>query len=430
MACFASARANDEPLPDGPSMSPVDALLGSLRRMRTRWLESGLIVVAVALSVSVLTVVAASFGADLRAVADFEESVFARQGVITSTQDDYSSFDRAGDTPLDVRLVGSIYTPPARFSYGDLAELKAGAPTVNYAYARGFRVFRSEAWDGGLPAAAYSADYLAAARIKVVEGSLPSASDFKEERRVIVMTHRFATILSLSEPIIGRSIEFVGEDAPYVIVGILPPVLDGEPMSVREALVPFSAGRDVVSELWFAVEDPSRLSQAVAEVQAFAQARWEGGAAVSVDRDTALAFLQERKARGTALTFFSGTALVVSACNLLALMLGRVVRRQREIGVARSLGATRLTVSGEVVLESMLLGALGGLLGVAAGRALLAVYNLQLATDPAGYGMHFSFSLQTAVWAAGGATMLAILAGLYPAMIASHVRIVDAVRSD
>lgn len=408
-------------------MTLVDAVTSSLRRLAARWLESSLIAVAVALAVAVLAVVAAVLGVRLRAQADFDESLFARQGVVRSVQGNFDGFREADGGLIDVRKVGSIYTPAVRFVYADLAALKTASPSVDYAYVRGFRTFRSDAWDGSLPAASFSADYLGAARIEVIEGSLPSASDFEAERRVIVMTHRFATLLGLEEPVVGKSVEFVGEDAPYTVVGVLPGVADGEPMSIREALVPFRPGQDGVSELWFAVDDAASLMSAASQVESFAASRWEEGATVSVDRDASAAFLREQNARGLAIAFFAAAALVVAASNVLALMLARVVRRQREIGIARSFGATRTVVSGGVMLDAVLLGVIGGVLGVVVGRALLAAYNLQLAADPAGFGVRFTFSLPWALAAAGLAALLALLAALYPAVVASRVRIVDAV---
>lgn len=409
-------------------MRLTDALGASWRRLQARWLESGLIVMAVALGVGVLAVVAAVLGVRVREQADFDASLAARQGVVKSLQGNYDAFGRVGGELVVVRQVGSIYTPAPRFSFSDLVELKAAAPSVDYVYVRGFRTFNSEAWDGALPAASFSADYLAAARIEVIEGSLPGGSDFQQERRVIVLTKRFASLLGVEDPIVGRTIEFVGEDAPYTIVGVLPPVGDGQPMTVREALVPFRAGQDAVTEIYFAVDDSNRLAQAVAEVETYARSRWEDGASVATDRVQSLQYMREQSARGLAVAFFATAALVLAACNVLALMLARVTQREREIGIVRSFGATKWSVSGGVMLDSALVGAVGGVLGMLLGRALLGAYNARLASGLGGIKIEFSYSLTGALIAAACAMVLAMLAGLYPAVLATRTRIVDALR--
>lgn len=409
-------------------MGLTDALGASWRRLRAKWLESGLIAIAIALGVSVLSVVAAVLGVSLRERAGFEASLAARQGVVKSVRGDYDAFGRVGGEQTVVRQVGTIYTPAARFGFSDLGELRAGAPSVDHVYVRGFRRFNSEAWDGVLPAASFSADYLSAARIEVIDGSLPSASDFQRERHVIMLTKRFAGLLGIDEPIVGRTIEFVGEDAPYTIVGVLPPVGDGQPMTVREALVPFRAEQDAITEIYFAVDDPARLAQAVAEVETYVRSRWEDGATVATDRAQSLEYLSEQNARGLAVAFFAAAALVLAACNVLALMLARVTRRQREIGIERSFGATRWSVGCGVMLDSVLVAAIGGVSGMLLGRALLVAYNVQLASGLGGVKIEFSYSLTGALAAAGFAMFLALLAGLYPATVATRARIVDAIR--
>src|SRR5262249_1427674 len=66
--------------------------------------------------------------------------------------------------------------------------------------------------------------------------------------------------------------------------------------------------------------------------------------------------------------------------NVLALMMGgflifnvltvAVDRRRRDIGILRTLGATRRQIGGLFLLEAAIVGAVGGLLGCAAGRLL------------------------------------------------------------
>lgn len=401
-----------------------DALALAWRRLSARGLEAVLTLAAIGLAVAVLTTVAAVLGVTERARARLGESLSAREGVIRAAQDDPFAFEPAGEAPLDVRLVGSIYGPTVRFTYEDLAALKA-APSVRFAYARGFKQFESDAWDGTLTAASVTADYLAALPVRVVAGSLPTASDFEEQRPVILLTRRFARQLGMEGDLVGQSVMFAGEEAPFTVVGVLPEV-DGEALSVREALVPFRPEREPVREIWFAVDDPSRLPQAVSEVEAFAGSRWEGAVSVTSQRDATAAFLARQRSRAISVAVLAAVALAAAVGNVLALMLARVARRQREIGVARSLGATRAGVAGAVMLDAGLLGVVGAAVGVAAGRALLAGYNRHLAANSSVFGVSFSFSVEAALLATGAAVFLCLIAGLYPGVVAARLRVVDA----
>lgn len=61
--------------------------------------------------------------------------------------------------------------------------------------------------------------------------------------------------------------------------------------------------------------------------------------------------------------------LMIGAVNLMNLLLVRANGRMKEIGVRQALGATRLHVASEVLVETVLLTLTGGLLGLAAGSA-------------------------------------------------------------
>src|SRR5262249_44778315 len=88
------------------------------------------------------------------------------------------------------------------------------------------------------------------------------------------------------------------------------------------------------------------------------------------------------QARGPALGFAAllmGTvALVLLVCcaNVAGLLLARAAGRLKEVGIRISLGASRGRIMRQMIAESVLLAALGGVVGMAAtvwaGRALMA----------------------------------------------------------
>ena len=107
-------------------------------------------------------------------------------------------------------------------------------------------------------------------------------------------------------------------------------------------------------------------------------------------------------------------ALLVGGVGVANTMVISVLERRREIGLRRSLGATRGQVRIQFLVESLLLAVLGGGTGAALGTAV--TYGLRRLAGTA---------RRLPVWALGGglaATLLVgTVAGIYPAMRAAKM---------
>ena len=118
--------------------------------------------------------------------------------------------------------------------------------------------------------------------------------------------------------------------------------------------------------------------------------------------------------------------LLIAGFGIIVTLLASVLERAREIGILRSLGMKRGQVSGLVLIESALLGAAGGLLGIGAGVIvgwinLEGFFRLDFGSSMA-YHIHYP-SIGSALLLSIG---LSVLAGLYPAKRAAKTNIVGA----
>lgn len=118
--------------------------------------------------------------------------------------------------------------------------------------------------------------------------------------------------------------------------------------------------------------------------------------------------------------------LTIASLGIIITLLASVMERTREIGILRSIGMLKKQVSRVVVLESMLLGFVGGALGCIAG-VILGWMTLE-GFYRADYGGSAEFFIPYAsvAWALVMSALLSALAGIYPARRAAKTNITEA----
>lgn len=154
------------------------------------------------------------------------------------------------------------------------------------------------------------------------------------------------------------------------------------------------------------------------------QAPGEADAFDVLTPDAARGFVANLSRRiGVAAGPISLMALLAAIVVVTNTVLVSVTQRTREIGVRRALGATRTTILREVLAESALTAMIGGVvgLGVAWGMvtALAGALDLPVAVAP--------MTVATSLLASA---LSGIVAGWYPARRATHLVIVDALRTE
>jgi putative ABC transport system permease protein len=132
--------------------------------------------------------------------------------------------------------------------------------------------------------------------------------------------------------------------------------------------------------------------------------------------------------RGGGLLFAaSAVLLLIAAINVGCLLLARVLDRRRELAIRASLGADRRRLMKQLLVEALVLVALGGLLGALAGPWLLdAFLTLSPVTLP--HYVDLAPGAWTAVLSIGALSLAALLAGTVPAMIGRRVQPGDVLR--
>jgi putative ABC transport system permease protein len=119
-------------------------------------------------------------------------------------------------------------------------------------------------------------------------------------------------------------------------------------------------------------------------------------------------------------------AVIVGGLSVINTMVMTVSERVREIGIKKAVGARTGAILGEFIAEATLLGAMGGLIGMAAGAALVTILNAQTAGSGTSV---FLLTPPLLIRSFAFATLLGALAGIYPAYRAARLDPVRALRS-
>ncbi len=135
---------------------------------------------------------------------------------------------------------------------------------------------------------------------------------------------------------------------------------------------------------------------------------------------------QEQKTQETfnlVLAVIAGISLLVGGIGIMNIMLASVMERIKEIGVRRSLGATRDDIILQFLFEAVIISLIGGILGVLIGVAsarTIASYA-DIPTVVSTWSIALSF---------GVAASIGLLFGLFPAQKAAEQDPIKALRSD
>ena len=280
----------------------------------------------------------------------------------------------------------------------------------------------------------------------LVAGRVLNVQDMRGTVSVCVLTEFGARRLLSTRHAIGQDIR-IGANA-FRVIGIVKNQAAGEgaikaPDENVDAYIPIAAGRNLFGKISMRRSSGSmevelvELHQIIVEVDllehvpAVANAIQAMLASFHKREDyrmqVPLALLRE--AAATQRTFdivlgsIAGISLLVGGIGIMNIMLASVTERTREIGIRRAIGAKRRQIVVQFLVETVVLSGTGGLLGIGLGLLipLWITHFSGMPTIVRGYSLLMSFGISV---------LIGVIFGLYPAVRASRMDPIEALRHE
>ena len=230
--------------------------------------------------------------------------------------------------------------------------------------------------------------------------------------------------VGLGEKIHIRSAK--GTDEIYTITGIFD--LGNRGANERSVFVPLRAAQNLLglqggaNSLDINISDP--FAAETVAVRIAAETGLQADSWIKTF-DQLFTSLKTQTIANRAIQFFVGLAVALGIASVLVVS---VVQRSKEIGILRAMGASRGQILRVFLLQGAIVGLLGSIVGSAMGAAFVQLWRI-FARNPEGTPF-FIITLEPGLFltAAIVATLTGVISALMPALSASRLNPVDAIR--
>jgi putative ABC transport system permease protein len=274
-------------------------------------------------------------------------------------------------------------------------------------------------------------------------GRFISHEDVTNHRRVAFLGYEVARRLFSSIPPVGETVRVNGQ--PFEVIGVMPNKAQISSYFYPDKLSVFipwtvSGRSENVDYIVFQTTNPAMQDQSIKQVRELLAVRHRFNStdtrAVNLrdSGDTAAMLTGITDGLQFVLYFIGILTLMIGGVGVMNIMLVSVNERTREIGVRKALGARRRHILTQFLLEALTITFLGGLIGIALSYFLVwaigtTPFLAELLDDPSRQtDIHLVLSRNILVTATSILALAGIVSGLWPAVRASRLDPIEALR--
>lgn len=302
------------------------------------------------------------------------------------------------------------------------------APTVNSSYQV---VYGNQNWNTSVYGV--TPDYMKIRSLTVASGSFITNADDNSRNRVAVIGSTVATNLFGTKNPVGSNIRI--HNQPFKVIGVLESKGQSSMGSDQDdvVLVPLKTAQErlmgitYIRSINIQVTNTNDMDAVQEQVETLLRQRHHIRTGEDDDFNVRnlTSIMETMSSTTTMLTLFLGSiaaiSLLVGGIGIMNIMMVSVTERTREIGIRKALGATFKDIMTQFLIESVVIGVAGGLLGVFFGVSIsllishFSTFTTYITAAP--IILSFTFSVGTGLFF-----------GIYPAKKAARLDPIEALR--
>lgn len=263
--------------------------------------------------------------------------------------------------------------------------------------------------------------------LELDEGRYLTSSDVDNRLRVAVVGTYIRNELFGGLSPLGQQVKING--MPFTVVGVLEEKQDSEEGTADDTIViPYTVAtrllrNGVVRTYNVQVTSSELIETAKYELEQFLGGKFEGNNTYTItDQKELMETMSETTGTMTMmLGGIAGISLLVAGIGIMNIMLVSVTERTREIGIRKAIGARRINILTQFLIESAVISSIGGLMGI--------VLGIWLGSTLGGFmGIEAAIDIGTIIIAFVFSFAMGVFFGYYPANKASKLNPIDALR--
>lgn len=262
----------------------------------------------------------------------------------------------------------------------------------------------------------------------VERGSFISAEDVSSRKKVAVIGHTVLKELFNNENPLGKQITVAG--GRFTVIGIMQSKGQSLGIDMDDIVyIPLTVAMDIFNQegltrITVKANSATNVDASIAEITDLMKKAHNGNEDFTIisQKDMLSTFEKIAATMQLVVLGIASISLLVGGIGIMNIMLVTVKEKTREIGIRIAVGARRVDILIQFLIESVTISLLGGIIGLILGLLTIIIFNsvvpdFQVRITPWIFMLSFSFSVAVGV-----------IFGVFPARRAANMNPIDALR--